>query len=278
MGDMRTRRALPLLVGATVALPAIARANERHFAYTYESAVLAPGAKEIEIWTTPRIGKQDYFVRFDQRLEFEVGVADNLMTAFYLNAETVTADVAGIDGTERVTESQLAGVSNEWKLKLSDPVADAVGMALYGELSAATSEAEIEAKLILDKKVGDLMFAGNLVLANETEFEREGDESEVEQEQEVELDLAMAYWLAPGVTAGLELRNHNEIHEGEWEHSALFAGPVIGYASEAWWAAVSIMPQLPAIKDNDDAADDGARILDAHEKLEVRLLFSMHVN
>lgn len=274
-----TRRPFALfLLLATLPLPSIASANERHFTYTYESAVLPVGAKEIEIWTTPRIGKENYFVRFDQRLEFEVGVADNLMTAFYLNAETVTADIDTGAGTERVTESQLAGVSNEWKLKLSDPVADSVGMALYGELSAATAEAELEAKLIIDKKVGDLLFAGNLVLANETEFEREGDESEVEQEQEVELVAAMAYFVAPGVTAGLELRNENEIYEGEWLHSTLFAGPTVGYAADAWWLALSVMPQLPALKDNDDSIDDGARVLDAHEKLEARLLFSIHVD
>ncbi|HUS66614.1 MAG TPA: hypothetical protein VMZ28_18885 [Kofleriaceae bacterium] len=271
-------RALAASLFLLVSLPSIASANERHFTYTYESAVLPVGGKEIEIWTTPRIGKENYFVRFDQRLEFEVGVSDNLMTAFYLNAETVTADVAGAAGLERVTESELAGVSNEWKLKLSDPVADSVGMALYGEISVATAEAELEAKLIIDKKVGDLMFAGNLVLANETEFEREGDESEVEQEQEVEIDLALGYFIAPGVSAGLELRNHNEMYEGEWLHSALFAGPTIAYASEAWWIAASVMPQLPALKDNDDSADDGARVLDAHEKLEARVLFSMHVD
>lgn len=273
-----SRPAVAPLLLSLCTLPSIASANERHFTYTYESAVLPVGGKEIEVWTTPRIGKQDYFVRFDQRLELEVGVSDNLMTAFYLNAETVTADVAGAAGTERVTESELHGVSNEWKLKLSDPVADSVGMALYGEISAATAEAELEAKLIIDKKVGDLLFAGNLVLANETEFEREGDESEVEQEQEVELDLAMAYFVSPGVTVGLELRNHNEVYEGEWLHSAIFAGPTVAYAGEGWWIAGSVMPQLPALKDNDDSVDDGARVLDDHEKLEARVLFSMHVD
>src|SRR5262245_34530149 len=66
------------------ALPA-AYGNERHFTYTYESAVLPAQAKEIEVWTTPRLGRDDYYARFDQRLEFEVGLTDRLQTSLYLN-------------------------------------------------------------------------------------------------------------------------------------------------------------------------------------------------
>ena len=243
-----------------------ADANERHFTYTYESAVLPAGGKEIEVWTTPRIGKEDYFVRFDERLEFEVGLTDQLMSAFYLNWTAVTADVAP-DMRESVTE--FSGVSSEWKLKLMDPVADAVGLGLYGELSGGTEEYEAEAKLIIDKQLGDLLLAGNLVLANEWELEPE----ETATAQEVEVDLSAAYFIRPGLSAGVELRNHNEIVEGEWEHSALFFGPVFGYATDGWWAAVTILPQLPALKNE----GDGSRVLDDLEKLEARILFSFHL-
>jgi hypothetical protein len=243
-----------------------AHANERHFTYTYESAVLPTGAREIEVWTTPRIGREDYYVRFDERLEFEVGLTDQLMTAFYLNWTAITADVAP---DTRESDTEFTGVSSEWKLKLMDPVADAVGLGLYGELSGGTDEFEAEAKLIVDKQIGDILLAGNLVLANEWEMEPE----ETETEQEVEIDLAATYFLRPGLTAGLELRNHNEILEGEWEHSALFLGPVIGYATDTWWTAVSILPQLPALKKE----GDGSRVLDEHEKLEARILFSFHI-
>ena len=260
---MSARHAVPLASLAISLLATSAHANERHFTYTYESAVLPTGAREIEVWTTPRIGKEDYFVRFDERMEFEVGLTDQLMTAFYLNWSAVTADdPMGV----RTSETEFGGVSSEWKWKLMDPVADAVGLALYGELLGATDEFEAEGKLIIDKQVGDLLLAGNLVLANEWEMEAD----ETETEQEVELDLAATWFLRPGLSAGLELRNHNEVVEGEWEHSALFLGPVIAYATDGWWAAVTILPQLPALKKE----GDGARVLDEHEKLEARILFS----
>ena len=259
--------AVLVAVASLPLLPRAARANERHFTYTYESAVLPTGGRELELWTTPRIGKEDYFVRFDERLELEVGVTDQLMTAFYLNWTAVSADVAP-DTRESVTE--FTGVSSEWKLKLMDPVADPVGLAVYGELTGGTEEAEVEGKLILDKQIGNLLVAGNLVLANEWELEPE----ETETEQEVELVVAAAYFPRPGLSAGLELRNENAIFEGEWEHSTLFLGPVFGYATDTWWTAITILPQLPALKKE----GDGSRVLDDHEKLEARILFSVHID
>jgi hypothetical protein len=118
------------LVVALFAAPAAA--SERHFTYTYESGVLSPGAREVEPWSTFRLGKSDFYSRFDSRIEAELGLTDRLQTAFYLNMKAVTADTpAG-----RSSSTELEGISSEWKFKLSDPVADRVGAALYGELSA----------------------------------------------------------------------------------------------------------------------------------------------
>lgn len=262
----RLRAALLLALVSLAVVPATAAANERHFTYTYESAVLPAGAKELEVWSTARIGRETYFVRFDERLELEVGVTDRLQTALYLNWEAATAEV---EPGVRATETQFTGISSEWKYKLMDPVADAVGLSLYGEVTTGPAEHELEGKIIIDKQVGDFLVAGNLVLANEWEVEA----AETETEQEVEIDLAAAFFLRPGVVAGLELRNANAIHEGEWEYSALFFGPVFGYATDSWWAALSILPQLPALKKE----GDGSRELGSHEKIETRLLFSLHL-
>ncbi len=264
----RLALAMTAAAGTIAAGPAVGRANERHFTYTYESAVLPPGAKELEVWTTPRIGKDSYYVRFDERVEFEVGVTDRVMSAFYLNISNTTAQV-GPDARE--TETEFEGVSSEWKFKLGDPVADALGIGLYGEVTASTDELELEGKLLLDKRIGPLLVAGNLVLEQEWKFEEPDNESE----NAIEIDLAAAYTLRPGLTAGIEVRNSNLVVDGEWEHSALFAGPVLGYATDSWWVALTVLPQLPALKAGE--ANDGSLVLDEHEKLEARLLFSFHI-
>ena len=152
-------------------------------------------------------------------------------------------------------------------------MADVLGVALYGEASGGPSEAELEAKLIMDKQVGKLLIAANLVGAHGWDYSGVTTQTEVE----AEVDLAATWFFRPGLSAGLEVRNHNEIVEGEWEHSALFAGPVLAYGAEDWWVALTVLPQLPAPKKEESAGDGDSRVLDEHEKLNARLIFSFHL-
>jgi len=270
----RLARLLALALPALMA-PAIATANERHFGNTYETGVLPPGAKEIEVWTTGRLGREDYYAAMDHRVEFEVGLSSRLMTSLYLNFSGQAADVTDATGMKsRVTSFEYQGISSEWKLKLTDPVADPFGFGLYGEVSLAPTGFELEAKALLDKKIGNLLLAANLVGAAEAEFEPGGGAEPEIEEYEAVVDLAAGYFVRPSLLLGLELENHNEIKGGEWEHSALYAGPVVAYAEEAWWVTFTVMPQLPALKSEHGA---GHRDLEEHEALVARLLFSFHI-
>lgn len=250
-----------------------ARASERHFTYTYESNVLNPGDVEIEPWTTWRVGRDDYFSRFDQRLEFEFGVVPDLQMAWYWNMKAYAADEtdATTGQTARDSGFEFAGVSNEWKYKLSDSFADALGSALYFEWTAAPAEAELEAKVIVDKRVGNALIAFNAVGEYEWEFESK---DETKREIVVEGDLAFGYFLTPNVVLGVEARSHSEFIDGEYEHTAFFAGPSFAYAQKAWWTALTVQPQVFAIKGSDHEGD-GALDLEDHEHLNVRVLFGM---
>ncbi|HLP41883.1 MAG TPA: DUF6662 family protein [Fibrobacteria bacterium] len=259
------------LLALALAVPALA--NERHFTYTYETAVLAPGAKEVEVWSTSRIGHDDFYSRLDHRLEFETGITERLQTAFYLNWKNTSTEANG----EVASEFAWGGISNEWKWKLMDPVADAFGFALYGEVGYNTDELELEAKTLFDKRLGKVLLAANLV--GEAEFEQEPKELEIE-EYVFEVDLGAAYQVSPRFSVGLELRNHNEFakeagtEEFEYEHSALFLGPNLSYATESWWVSFSVLPQLPALMKNEGGS---AFVLDEHEYVNSRLLFAFHL-
>jgi hypothetical protein len=241
-----------------------ASASERHFAFTYESAVLHPGGRELEAWNTFRLGKSDPYRRLDTRLEVEVGLTDRLQTALYLNLSATHQDAPlGPSGS-----SEIEGLSSEWKLKLADPVADPVGLALYGEASAGPSQLGIEGKLIADKRVGRLLGAFNLVA--EQEWELGG--SETKRESSFEVDAGACWFLTPALTAGLELRSHTVVPgNGEATRSALFLGPTLAYAHEGFWVAVSVLPQIRALA----GASDGHLDLEEHERVEVRLLFGL---
>jgi len=268
-----SRSRLPALL--SLALCSAAAANERHFAYLYETAVLPPGGREIEVSNTWRYGRDRHYAALDHRLEFEAGISDRVMSSFYLNWSNVTAEAAA-GGTE--SQFKWEGVSNEWKWKLSDPVADPLGFALYGELTYSTEAFELEAKTLFDKKIGNLLLAANLVA--EGEFEDGADETELE-EIELEADLGASYAVTPHFSVGLELRNQNEIakeaggEEMEWENSALFLGPNVSYATDNWWVTLSVLPQLPALM-----KEGGGSMfeLNDHEYVNARLLFSFHLH
>lgn len=263
-----------------VSFAAPVAASERHFTYTYESQVLNPGDVELEPWTTLRAGREDFYHRYDLRLELEVGVIENLQTALYWNMSSIAEDVEVENADdEREVSFEFTGVSSEWKYKLTDSVADALGSALYFEATAAPTEAELEAKLILDKRIGPWLVAFNAVAEYEWEFEEPG---ETERELVLAPVLGAGYFFAPRFMAGLEVRSHTELGDGgsEYEHTAFFAGPVAAYAADSWWAALTVLPQIAAIKgDDEDDADEGQSSLELeeHERIEVRLLLGFHL-
>ncbi|MBL0341608.1 MAG: hypothetical protein IPP71_12095 [Bacteroidetes bacterium] len=178
------------------------QAQDRLFTYTYQSVVLNQGQREIEVWNTLRTGREGFYRALDSRIEFEFGVAKKLQTAFYLNMSNSASEQSFDinDGEDLVyIETEMDwSFSNEWKYKLSDPVANAIGSALYAEIGVGSKEFEIEAKLILDKKIGRITHALNLVAEPEWETEIESEynesgilESEVENELNLNLNLTM---------------------------------------------------------------------------------------
>lgn len=257
------RAALPLalfvILAAAAASPAFA--SDRRFTYTYETGVLAPGQVEFEPWVTWRNGRENHFNRFDLRLEFEVGVTDWLQMALYLNSTHQAADNAA--GTRSF--SSKVGFAWEWKAKFLDPVADPIGLGAYFELKVDAKEVELEEKILIDKRFGDFVFAFNIYFENKIEFEDGSSDSALF----IEFDLALAYFLSPEWSIGVELRNKNAFPEyADLLYSALFAGPVVAFSPQGWWMAFTIMLQLPAI----DGATQDDLVLNGEERFQLRLI------
>ncbi len=262
----------PAAVASTLllllALPSRARASQRHFAYTYESGVLNPGSAELEPWTSFRHGRASYYSAIDQRLELELGLATNLQTSLYWNFSSVTEDTAGV----RSTRFEGQGISSEWKYKLSDPVADALGSAVYFEGTASTDSAEVEGKLILDKRSGPWLLAVNVVGDHEWNWVARG---HTVREAGLELDLGAGYQVTDAFFAGLEARSVNEFEDAdELESSVIYAGPTLGLARDSWWVSVSFTPQLGALH----GASSGSHLdLRHQERLQARAVMGFHL-
>jgi hypothetical protein len=206
-----------------------ASASERRFAYSYETAVLNPGDVEIEPWSTIRYGRTNFYNRFDSRLEFEVGLIENLQTAWYLNYASTAKD----ENNHREIESEFKGFSSEWKNKFFDPVADILGLAVYFELSSGPAETEVEGKILADKRIGDFLSVINLIAEQEWEYE---EKNELETKFVFKLTSSFGYFFTNSLLVGIEISDQNEFYPDEGlKYSILYAGPAMSYAAKKWW-------------------------------------------
>lgn len=259
---------LSFVIFAVLVISNTSYSQDRVFTRTYQTNVLPSGVKELEYWSTLRSGRKEFYNAIDQRFEFELGLGKNIQTAFYFNA---SSSHTGTDhGILSATET---GFSNEWKFKLTDPVANKIGSALYAEIGFNGEEIEFEGKIILDKKFGNNLVAFNAVGAYEIEFEVVNGETESVAETPLELDFAYMHFIGIHTGLGLELRNHNEISKDEgWENSVWYAGPSVHFNGSNWFINVNVMPQL--INTKKEAGSTENLELNAHEKVQARVLVS----
>jgi hypothetical protein len=248
--------------------------QDRNFARTYQSITLPKGVKDLEVWNTFRSGRDDFYRRIDQRIEFEVGLTDKLQTALYINASHISAltymDLGSSVEPAPVIESESEfSFSSEWKWRLSSADANALGFALYGEATFAPRETELEGKIILDKRTEKNILALNLVGEMEWKAELENGTVDTEEETIFETDLAYMHMFKNNFGLGIELRNHNVFAESE-EHSALFGGPTLFFSGNKYFLILNVLPQLANLKKTDDVP--GSLDLNEYEKVEVRLL------
>lgn len=267
-------RSLTLFVA--MGLTASVSANERAFSYTYESAVAAPGQAELETWVTYRAGRDNYYQRYDTRVEFEGGLLPGLQTALYLNFSAFARDIPDELTGERYRSSTTVfqGVSSEWKVSLLDPVADPLGLALYAEGTFGPQLTELEAKVILDKSHGDVSAAFNLV----GEYEWEHSAPDVRYSYGlVEADLGVSLRLSQAFSLGAELSAPFRFYEtappGASNNGVVYFGPVLAARFGKFWITTSALAQAFAIV----GKTSGTLNLEDHERYQVRSIWGFHL-
>jgi len=260
------------------ALNTVSFAQDRMFAYTYQTNVLNKGDFDIEFQNTLATGKKGAFSPYvfgqhlDQRLEFEVGLGKKVQTSFYLNSELF--NYADTSSTNLNQELKIS-FSNEWKWKLSDPVANGVGFTLYEELEFGGNNFESETKLIFDKRWQNDLVAFNIVGKYEIEKEisRVGNFTNAKwiSNSPVEFNFGYMHFFKPEIGFGLEIRNNNDItKEDGWINSVLFAGPVFHASVGKFFTNITALPQLTNLHKTDAAP--GNRDLNDFEQVEARVL------
>jgi hypothetical protein len=244
-----------------VALPAaIAAADPRPFTFVYDTYAVGQGNFEYEQWVTysHHTDAEPGFDRVDVRHELEYGVADNFDLSLYF------ADWRYEDSEER-TGMKYDGTAVEGILYLSNPVTDFIGSGLYAEFAIGEHELEFEQKLLLQKNVGDWVFAYNLIL--ETEIEGVGDD---EDGGENEIEGVLGHSLGASYAVGRDWRIGAEalvesVYE-DWsdhEETSVYAGPNVFWQPTAnLWVTLTPLFQLT---DEEGVADYNVRLIAGYE-------------
>ena len=156
------------IVAASVPASGVAWATPRPLPFTYTYETLPEGQAEVEQYVdlTPvkanlatGSGAPVWYTATQFQTELEYGVTDHLELAIY-GAFAPSPSVNTYVNPATLTEG--TGMKERLRLRIADEGVLPVDIALYGELVEYESEFEVEAKIILQKRFGNLRIAANL--------------------------------------------------------------------------------------------------------------------
>jgi hypothetical protein len=226
------------IVGALLTLAfagSFALADPRPFTLTYDAYPIGKGAAEYEqsITFNAHKGSEHGFRQFEFLHELEYGIWDNLDLGLYFLRWNY-------DDSRDQSGTHYDGGAVEFIYTLLNPAKNRWGLALYNEVAAAEDELEFEQKVIVQKDVGQWIFAYNLIL--ETEIQGVFNSK---KENEVEGVIGHALGITKAVArvwfVGGELLVESKFSDwNKYENTTAYLGPTISYqGGKQWWVTVT---------------------------------------
>ncbi len=206
MRHLRTGLALSAFA---LLLPASSWASPRPLPFTYGTATNGKGESEIEQYVDlvplyardAQTGTPVRYLASQLQTELEYGLTDSLELGLYVTATPHLGDAF----TSYPVLTEANGSKQRLRYRLADEGDWPVDVAVYGEVVENEREFELEAKLILQRRLGDWLLAGNLSAEYEIYYAGR---------REVVLDpsLGVTYQATPSVFPGLEYWVRGEIN------------------------------------------------------------------
>ncbi|MGH7296116.1 MAG: hypothetical protein ACRELB_14330 [Polyangiaceae bacterium] len=224
---------------STVALAAGATPRPLPFTYTYDT--LAEGETEVEQYVdlTPvkaleaSSGKPVWYTATQFQTEFEHGLSDRLELGLYVAFQPDPGDRY----TQAATLTEGTGFKERLRLRLAEAGQWPVDVALYGELVEYADEFEIEAKVILERRIGKLRLAANAWAEKEFAYATR------EQAWVLNPTVGATYEVTPAFHAGVEYWMRVELADPAENPRPFDAGPnqFVGPAlmfnlGHLWWS------------------------------------------
>jgi hypothetical protein len=153
-----------------------ARATPRPLPFTYNYETLGEGELEVEQYADlvplklPYSGAVpvSWALATQFQTEFEYGITNRLELGLYMTIAPVPNSSVFTQSPPPLTEG--TGVKERLRYRLFDEGVLPIDIGLYGELTETDLEFEIEAKVILQKRFGNLRIAANVVGEHEWYF------------------------------------------------------------------------------------------------------------
>jgi hypothetical protein len=150
---------------------ATASATPQPLPFTYVYETLPKGTLELEQYAdyTPikvqnQTGSPLIYGASQFQTEFEYGITDRLELGLYV---TIAPSTDAAQNVPPLTEG--TGIKERLRLRLAEEGQWPVDVGLYGELVENERELELEAKIILQRRIGDLRIVANLWAEREYE-------------------------------------------------------------------------------------------------------------
>ena len=241
---MHIHRPHTFALATLAALALSAFADERHFAFSYETTTAAKGTVEFENWITweTRRGNGDNSNLWKFRQEIEFGLTDRLQLGVYLANWNLRHD------STHDNSVRYGSASAELIYRLTHPTTDWLGSAVYFEVEAGHNLFAVEGKLLLQKNIGKLILAWNGVL--EAEWAGHGLR---ERTGKLEQSFGVSYQVTPAVSAGAELVH--DVGFEDWSKSGpnlLFAGPNVSWRFKRGYVTAATLFQCTNVADEPD--------------------------
>jgi hypothetical protein len=221
-----------------------ARATPRPLPFTYNYETLGEGELEVEQYAdlVPLLAKAPGYPNGTWALgtqfqtELEYGITNRLELGLYFTVAPVPNTSVFPVSPPPLTEG--TGVKQRLRYRLFDEGTLPIDIGLYGELTETDLELEVEAKVILQKRFGNLRLAANIV------GEHEWDLASPEQDWVFAPSAGATYQVTPvfqpGVEAWMWYDHTNVAVRGPTPLDALpnvYAGPTILLNfGKLWWS------------------------------------------
>jgi hypothetical protein len=165
--------------------------------------------------------------------ELEYGITDRLELGLYLQ---LSNDVSGVTGQQPM---RFDGIKQRLRYRFADAGVWPVNVAVYGEVAELAIEVELEAKVILEKRLGRWQWLANMTA--EREFYYNG-----RREWVAIPSGGVSFEFTPAFRLGVEYWGHSEFalyEKGEtetfatgWHH---YVGPALLFQTSRVWLAAA---------------------------------------